>query len=268
MKNITLSIFALVITLSSCQKVIDIDLNSATPQYVIEAELVEGTQDFRVRVTKTSNYFSTDNVTSVNNATITLKKDNGTPTTLTNEANGYYKTTNYTATNKVNYQLSVAVDGKTFDASSFLPKPVTLDSISIEKSGGRPFGGGKADSSYQLYCNFQDPAGEANYYQIKTTINGVPNDKGGSILVIEDRLTNGNKIRIPIFTTDFKLNDVVEIELLSIDKKVYEYFNTLSTLVSNGNNSAAPANPLTNWSGGALGYFGAFSSSKKTVLVR
>ena len=261
-------IIALIITLSSCQKVIDIDLNTATPQYVIEAELVEGTQDFTVRVTKTSNFFSTDKATAVNNATITLKKDNGTAISLIGENNGYYKAAQYTATNKANYTLNVSVDGKKFDASSYLAKPITLDSVEIEKDSGNPFGGASADSTYQLYCIFQDPKSETNFYRIKTVVNGKPKNDGENILVIDDRFSDGNRIRIPIFTTEFKLGEKVDVELVSIDKKVHDYYNTLSTLVSNGNNSAAPTNPITNWSGGALGYFGAVSSSKRTVLVK
>ena len=266
MKKIFFPIIATIFTLTSCQEVIEIDLNSATPQYVIEAILVEGTQDFTTRVTQTSNYFSTDKATPITNATITLKKDNGAAITLTNNGDGSYKAAKYSAISAANYTLSVKVDGKTIDASSYLPKPIKLDSVEIEKDNGRPFGG--SDSTYQLYCVFQDPASETNFYQIKTIVNGVPKNKGENILVIDDRLTNGNKIRIPIFTTEFNLNDKVEVELLSIDKKMYDYFNTLSTLVSNGNNSAAPANPITNWSGNALGYFGAYSSSKKAVVVR
>jgi hypothetical protein len=267
MKKIIYPIIALIITLTSCQKVIDIDLNSATPQYVIEAVLVEGTQNFEVHVTQTSNYFSTDKATSIKNATVTLQKEGGTTVTLANENNGYYTVANYTATNKTNYQLKVVLDGKTFEATSYLAQVVPLDSIKVEKALGRPFGNSN-DSLYQLYCTFQDPASETNFYQIKTIVNGKPNDKGKQILVLDDRLSNGNKISIPIFTTEFKLHDTVQVELLMIDQKVYDYFYTLSNVVGNGNNSAAPTNPISNWSGGALGYFGAFGSSKKEVIVK
>jgi hypothetical protein len=87
-------------------------------------------------------------------------------------------------------------------------------------------------------------------------------------LVIEDRLSEGINIILPIFTSIFKLDDKVEVELISMYKKMYDYFNTLSTIISNGGDSAAPANPLSNWSGGVLGYFGAFSFSKKTIVVK
>jgi len=42
----------------------------------------------------------------------------------------------------------------------------------------------------------------------------------------------------------------------------------LLLIVSDGNSSAAPANPISNWSENALGYFGAYSVSEITVLVK
>ena len=125
----------------------------------------------------------------------------------------------------------------------------------------------KADT-FQINCYFKDPAKEVNFYRVKSVVNGVAKDKGADLLVAEDRLSDGKDIVLPIYTSIFKLNDKVEVELLSMDKKMFDYFNTLSNLIGNNGDGAAPANPLTNWSGGALGYFGAFSSSKKTIVVK
>lgn len=256
------------ISLFSCQKVIDINLNEAAPQFVLEASLQEGTSDFRVRVTKTENYFSTNAPTIIQNAVVKLSVDLAPEIILVNENNGYYTASQFKALNDVNYHLSVEVEGKYYKASSYMPKQIILDSISIEKNPSRPFGGKEADSLYTLFCNFKDPVNEINYYQIKTIVNGIPASTGDDILVFDDRFTNGNNIRIPIFTRDFKLNDSVKVYLLTIDKSTFDYFNTLSQIVSNGNNSPAPSNPITNWSGNALGYFGTYSSSGKTVLVK
>lgn len=46
--------------------------------------------------------------------------------------------------------------------------------------------------------------------------------------------------------------------LQAIDKSVYDYFSSLNKLSAGGiNSSATPANPVSNVSGGALGYFSA-----------
>ena len=49
---------AAVALLNSCTKVIDINLNEADPKIVIEAELISGTHDFTVKITKTTDFFN------------------------------------------------------------------------------------------------------------------------------------------------------------------------------------------------------------------
>jgi len=51
-----------------------------------------------------------------------------------------------------------------------------------------------------------------------------------------------------------------------MDEPTFDFFNTLSDVLNN-QNGPAPANPNTNIQGGALGYFGAFTSSKKQIIV-
>jgi Domain of unknown function (DUF4249) len=267
MKKIFLPIIALV-TFASCTKVIDVNLNSVAPQYVIEGTLMEGTQDFKVRITKTGDYFNPTPPTPVTNAVVSLKKATGAPVSLAHESNGIYKTLNYTAVSNTEYTLSVTVDGKVFEATNFMPKAVPLDDLSVEIlpeiNRDNDF---KADS-FQINCLFKDPKNVANFYRVKSIRNGLLSDKGSNLLVVEDRLSDGLDIVLPIYTTNFKLNDKVDVELLSIDKKMFDYFNTLTLIVGGGDGSAAPANPINNWSGGALGYFGAFSVSKKSIVVK
>ncbi len=256
------------LTFSSCQKVIDLDLNSAAPKYVIEAELQEGAHNFRVRVTQTSSYFNNDAPTKITNAIITLQKGNESPIQLVNNNDGFYIAANYIGVSNSDYQLNVTIDGESFQAKSFMPPAVLLDSIEIEKLGKGPFGGNEEDG-YRLFCIFKDPGMVTNFYKVNTLINGMPNENADNLIVLDDRLTNGNRVRFPIFSDRFKLNDVVEVQLESIDESTYKFFNTLGTIIggsSNGN--AAPANPDSNWSNGALGYFNATSVSTKTVLIK
>jgi len=265
MKHILFPVL-MALLMSACTKVIDIDLNSAAPQIVIEAALQAGTNDFRVHITKTGNYFDTGAPETVNNATVLLKRGTENAIDLSNAGNGDYLLSNYSATENETYSLSVIIDGKTYEASSFLPPVVALDSLSIDLVQGPSFGTAEADS-FLVLCHFQDPLSQTNFYRIKSVVNDVPRTNGETLLVIEDRLTNGNYIEIPIFTDSYELNDNVEVELVSMDAAMYDYFNSLTLLVGGNGGTAAPANPNTNWSGGALGSFGAFSSAKRTILV-
>ena len=64
--------------------------------------------------------------------------------------------------------------------------------------------------------------------------------------------------------------DTITIELLSIDKAAYDYFHTLSEILSSDQSptSLAPQNPLTNLSGGALGYFAAYTVDTRKIVIR
>lgn len=117
----------------SCQQVIDINLNESAPQFVFEAALEEGTHDFKVRATKTGNYFSTEAPTPIKDAIIKLSTEQGGELLLNNENNGYYTLNQYAALNNTDYKLTIQTEGKTFTASSYLPKSVVLDSVSVEK---------------------------------------------------------------------------------------------------------------------------------------
>jgi hypothetical protein len=267
MKKIFLPIITL-LAFASCTKVIDVNLNSVAPQYVIEGALMEGTQDFKVRITKTGDYFNPSKPTPITNATVGLKKGNGTAVALKHESDGVYKTLVYNAVSNAEYTLTVTIDGKVFEATSFMPQTVTLDDLDTEILPEQNRDTDAKADTFQIKCYFKDPPKVANFYRIKSVINGVAKDKGDDLLVVEDRLSDGIDIILPIFTSAYKINDNVEVELISMDRKMFDYFNTLSNLIGGGGDGAAPANPLTNWSGGALGYFGAFSSSKKTIEVK
>ena len=264
------ALFSIVVLFfASCQRVISIDLNSSDPQYIIEASLFAGKNDFSVQISQTSNYFGTDKPKQVTNAVVILSKsDNSLGVSLVNMGAGKYVAKNYSAFSNTEYKLVVNVDGKTFEATSFLNPVVQLDSVKATPEIG--FLKNVDPDSFQINCFFNDPPKIQNYYRIETSINGKStNADADNILVVDDRLSDGITFNFPIFTSSFTLNDTVEVQLLSIDKKMYDYFNTLRLIVgqsSTGN--AAPTNPNSNWSNGALGYFGAFSSSKRTIVVR
>ena len=268
MKNFLFALAAIVAIalLSSCTKVIDINLNEADPKIVIEAELLSGTQDFTVKITRTSDFFNPGQPVPITNATVFLHKGTDATLQLTNEGQGRYTLKDFTATENTSYFMSVTIEGQTYEASDFLPKNVPVDSLSARVIENNPFKSSGADS-FEVVVNYQDPPGDLNFYRIRSTVNGVPRSAGEKLLVIEDRYSVGAYFSLPIFTDSYELNDSVDVELVSMSHAMYDYFTTLALLVD-GSGSAAPTNPSSNWSGGAQGYFGAFSVSKKSIVVR
>jgi len=262
MKTNPILLLVLLVLFASCEKVIDVDLNKATPQIVIEANLLEGTHNFKVRVSQTSSYFDNQASPAIINAHVILH-DSSNTMELQNSGNGYYQLENYTAVSNANYILTVTVDGNSYNATSFMPPAVELDSLIYEYVPNADV----SQSGYRVMCSWKDPINVTNYYRLISSKNNVAELKSNNLIALEDRLSDGLSVTVPLYSTIYQENDTVKVSLLSIDKNGYDYFNTLSQVAMN-NNGTAPANPNTNFTGGALGYFVAASSSDKTIIIK
>jgi hypothetical protein len=148
------------------------------------------------------------------------------------------------------YHLYVLSNGQTYTASSTMPQKVNLDSVTFYTTN--IFG----TRSTSAVANFQDPAGIANYYTFTEYVNGQAIDQTFNF---SDRLSDGKYIRRQLFNDSRDINpgDQVSIEMHCVDNQVWQYFNTLGQAKGNNSQAITPANPLSNISNNALGYFSA-----------
>jgi hypothetical protein len=91
-----------------------------------------------------------------------------------------------------------------------------------------------------------------------------------AIYLTEDRFVDGNTIDYYLFFTTLQMGDTAYVELVSFEFDVYDYYSTLSDVVTfqGGANPANPANPNSNLSNGALGYFGALAIDRDTLILQ
>ncbi len=247
----------IVFAFSACKKVININLNSASPRYVVEGNVTNQAAPYLVSITKSIN-FDQDNVyPTVSGATVvitdmtTMLAD-----TLKEQTPGNYYTTITNGIPGHTYRLYVNAAGNIFTASSTMPPVVTLDSLYTQNSA---FGDRQV-----LVPVYTDPAATGNYYHFKEVRNDTVTD---AIQIRNDNLINGQVVKLPLNGgSDLKAGDSVTLYLETIDSAVYQYYYSLEQTTNQ--NSATPANPLSNISGGALGYFSAHTSSGKSILVQ
>ena len=262
MKKI-ISLLSLAILFVSCEKVLDLDLDEADKAIVIDAQMYEGNNEFLVRISQTSNYYDNSESPKITDADIRLTNDKGNTYAFENKGNGTYAAIDFMPETGVNYTLTVSSGGVDYTATAFLPESLALDSLRYEYED-EPFFG---DKGYQVYCEVEDPAIVKNYYRVVITLNGKVQNKGEDLFLFDDQYTDGNRIEIPLFSKVFQPRDTVEMTMLTMDADVYFYLLGFSDLASGGGESAAPANPKSNFNNGALGYFGAYTSSSKTVVL-
>ena len=271
MKNIFFAIIAIFV-LSSCQKVIEIDLNTSNPQYVIEGEMTSENRPSQIKITKTANFSDSNNFPAVTGAVVTISDDANNSETLTETKSGVYETKKLIGTPNRTYTLTVKHDGKTFTSVSKMPTLIPLIDIGNipDNFGGGGPGGGNTDTAqiFRAVPLFQDVLNVKNYYRFIQKVN---RKVDRSFLVRNDELSDGKISVQPLFTFGSKIyrGDTLNITLQSIDKPIYDYFFSLVASSGNGpGGGATPTNPVNNITGGALGYFSAHSVSVKTVIVK
>lgn len=247
--------------LASCQKVIDVDLNSASPKYVIEGEVHNLSEPCRIRVTKTKNFSENNDFEGVTNAFVLVSDNTGTMDTLHYTNNGFYESPSLTGVPGRTYYMSVKIGDETFTATSQMPQPVNFDTLfTVDFTGF-------IDTVKLLNVLYMDPGGVKNYYRYVLTLNG---EQIENIYIGDDDLNNGLPVVRNIYygraDNQFLAGDSVTLEMQCIDKAVHHYFFTLDQTISQS--SAAPTNPVSNISGGALGYFSAHTKQRRSIVIQ
>ncbi len=271
----TLLLFVLLLALSSCQKIVSIDLNAAAPRIVIEGNITDQHDTTSVVISKTGTYFSSNiNVPPVSHALVTISDELGNRDTLKEAWNGTYQSPALKGIAGKRYTLNVLSEGNAYSAVSDMPKKVLIDSLySIqvrERNGGIGF---------DIYVVFRDPAESGNFYRIRPRVNSLPPDSinGARNFLYNDKLANGTEITerigVRIHNGDkgsIAVGDTITVDLLSIDQATYDYNKTLQAIRSSDQSATAlsPANPNTNLTNGSLGYFAAYAYDSKRIILR
>ena len=250
--------------ITSCQKVIDVNLNNANQKIVIEANYTVEDSTARLHLSQTTSYFEPTTPSTLNGATVFIIDGNGVASPLVNVGNGDYVLTNYVPNFNSTYRMTVAYNGITYSASSLLADTLSLKPITYQYSPGiLGFGQG-----YYIELNYDDPAGIANYYCAVLTRNGVEQNKVTDFILGNDQFSDGNSISRPLFLDSlYNIGDTAGLELRTIDAQTYDYYSEIQSIAGQGQSSAAPSNPLSVWDNGALGYFAAYGNSRKTTVI-
>lgn len=239
----------------SCQKVIKVNLNSSNPRYVVQGNVTDQPGPYFVTITKSIN-FDQDNVfPAVSGATVVITdRTNGVIDTLKEANPGSYQTSVMHGISGHQYDLYINAANNIFTASCIMPAAVAMDSLYTEPS---PFGG----DGRRLVPVYTDPVAKGNYYHFSEIKNDTLTD---NISIHNDQLINGQVENQPVGGR-VQLGDHITLTLECIDSAIYQYYYGLAQ--TQNQNSATPANPISNIKGGALGYFSAHTASTRSIVV-
>lgn len=266
MKNpffIILSLFLL----TSCQKEIDLDLDDQSGKIVIEGNVTDQPGPYTVRITKSVAVTQPNQYPAVTGAEVVLSDNTGQSETLQYIGNGQYQTSTFVGASGRTYTLKVVAEGQQYTAQSTMPEAVDFEGLQQDsfKFGDR--------ISYTLLPIFTDPAVLGNRYLFTFTINNLTKKY---INAFSDNLNNGLPNQRPLMLPnddndgadhEVVAGDTIHVEMQSIDNNIFTYYSALLD-ISGGGSGVTPANPPSNISNGALGYFSAHTESKQSFVIQ
>jgi len=266
MKNTVSSILLAVVaavTLLSCEHIIDLDIANAPERYVIEGNLTDSPGEALVYLSRTTAFTQPGTFNGISDALVTISGDDITETVLSEVYPGVYHHPVLKGNFNNTYHLSVSIDGEHFTSSCKMPPLVVLDSVfaGVVTSFDGP--------GLYSHVMFNDPVGMGNYYRIKEFRNNIYT---GSITILDDALFDGNTVIKYLedgrYDDDMELGDSVSIEFQTINRDIYRYWFSIRSAANEIENNSAPANPISNINGGALGYFSTHTKQVKSFVVQ
>lgn len=254
-----LFIFSILFILSSCEEVIEIDLNSAQPVLVVEAKLYKDSLA-SVYLTKTANYFSRETPEPIEDAIITIRDNKNTTEDLLYLGKGLYTGKTIRGTEGHNYDIEILWQEKEYKGSAFLPSSTEIVSLNIVEFQPAP----QAPVFKQAEVSFLNDPETKDFYLLQYKLNGYP--LSGTFFTFPD-ISFSDTIRLANPQLSFETGDLVEVQVFSIDEPLHIFYSQLNQALSGGMAmSSTPYNPTSNIDG-AMGYFATCSYVSDTIRV-
>lgn len=270
LKHFYKSIFALLtfFVFTSCQDVIDVDLNTAEPRLVIDAAILweketDGANQ-TIKLSTTTDYFA-EEIPPVLDATVFVTNSQGQQFDFIEEpGTGNYVCNNFVPELNETYELTVITDNETYTATEQLIPVPEITRVEQENNGG--FTG----DSIEVHFFFFDNGDEDNYYLSKFEVDFLLFPE---YYAISDQFTQGNEM-FEVFTDeDLAPGDELHMSLSGISEPFYNYMTLILESTSGNPFNIPPGNIRgnivneTDEDNYALGYFRLSEVSARDYIV-
>lgn len=275
--------------LFSCEEVIQLDVDQApTDRIVIQALVTDSVRFYPVLISKSLGLYDDPDFRGVADAIVKIEEwDPNMENMLRefffiglggDETEGLYVSVDsFGGIVGNNYKLIVQAEGKEYTATETLLRVAPMDSLVVELDQERkedleeqndlsPQDTGRY---YQLLLYATEPPNTIDYYQWNFFRNGeLENEDGRALFYADDKLIQESIEGFPA-PVYYALTDTFYVEQLSLTRAGYIYTSDLDRAINNdgGMFSPPPANPRTNLSGDALGFFQVSSVDAKWGII-
>lgn len=285
MKNIKFyfQLLAILMAFSSCDDVIDLDLNDGPIQLVVDGQLDnDATKPDTILLKWTASYFANKPLPMATGATVKVNSSDGATYIFAETAEKSGKYVNQTFVGEVGKTYTINVtnvqgngyEAETFSASSLLKRVPPIDSLKINY---RPENTGIYDKGYYIQYFGPEPVGTGDYYRFKMYVNGKLRNQPSDLAFTSDQLVDGHYINeLELSSEPCDEGDTVKIETLSLTEDTYQFYLELQAQMQNGGLFSPPfANVRTNIVNNnsasdkkAVGYFRCVGLSSASIICK
>jgi hypothetical protein len=276
MKNIFyISIFSLLFF--SCEESIQLDLRQTEPRVVIEAQVTNRPNYQFVKLTWSTGFYQDGQTPRITNAVVMVEDDLGQQVNFVHNPNNHADSTGiyipenpFVGTIGRTYRLTVQVDGATYTATDKLASVIPIDSLEYTMNEFQEEDPEEDGKIYEVLMYAKEPQNENNFYLFKFYRNdSLTFFNDTDIYYSDDELLAEkiNGVPTPVY---FGMNDKATVEVYSISRVGYVYFNDLWSILNNdggGMFGPIPAMPRTNVNNNALGFFQVSAVTSDTIKI-
>jgi len=276
MKNLTILILIIVV-LAGCEETIKLDLTQTPPRIVIEGQVTNVSGRQFVKITRSLDFYQSGQAERVTNAIVNITDDAGGSVTLVHnprkhpDSTGYYAPLgNFVGAIGKTYTMTVTLDGDTYTATDKLLRVTSFDSIRYQPNRFRNRDKPSDGKYIELLMYAKEPQETEDNYLFKFYRNDSLTYTNHNDVYIFNDYGIGERIDGVGSPVYYAPGDSARVEMYSITRDGYLFFNDLSTILTSdgGMFSPPPANPRSNISGGALGFFQVSAMTTAAIKVK
>lgn len=278
MKKLHLTLALLIlISLFSCEETIQLGINQSSSTLVIEGLITNMPGKQYIKISRTAGFYGGGATEKITTAIVKVTDDNGkeilfhhNPLTDSKKKGYYFDTENFVGEIGREYSLLVIADGKTYEAQDKLMPITNIDSLSSRINEHEQSNPKITGQFYEVLAYMKEPQETKDYYLFRYYRNNNFHSYNlSSDIYFSDDVGVGENIDGLASPVYFKEGDTARLELHSLSRTAYLFYNDLSNLLNNdgGMISSPPANPRSNLTNGALGFFRASAVSSATLTV-
>lgn len=262
---------------AGCEEAITLDPRQTPSRVVIEGQVTDVPGRQFVRVTRTLGFYDQGGASRISTAQVFITDDQGgrvqllhNPKGKSDSAGFYLPPVGFTGVVGRTYTMTVTLDGQTYAATDKLLRVTKIDSMLYRPNVFQEREDPSDGKIWELLIYAKEPQETEDNYLIKYYRNDSLTYNGRTdVYVLNDYGVGENIDGVPS-SVYYAPGDKARVEMYSISREAFLFYSDLATVLNSdgGMFSPPPANPRSNISNNALGFFQVSAISSAEVILK